>query len=89
MAACNITTCLIASEFGKKRQSGKQNKTSTCTARQVMFLAESLQCNSASANSPLLNIVPGQVEVQPGQVNFRGSLPGLASHLLEPMLHPE
>ena len=30
----------------------------------------------------------GQVEVPARQVNFRGSLPHLASNVLEPMLHP-
>ena len=47
-SACNITTWTsqVASESGTKRQSGSQNTTLTCPARQVMFWAE--------FNSPLL-----------------------------------
>ena len=56
-------------------KAGKQNKTLICPAQIVMFLAESSQCNS-----PLFNRVAGQVEVLAGQVNFRGSLPRLASN---------
>ena len=81
-AACNIKASTVASDFGEKRQLGKQNNTLTCPAWQVMFWAESLQCNSH-----LFNRVAGQVEVPAGQVNFRGSLPCLASNVLEPMLH--
>ena len=74
---CNITTCPVASEFGKKQQSGKQKKTLACPARQVMFLAESSKCNS-----PLFNRVAGQVEVPVGQVNCRGSFHCSASNVL-------
>ena len=56
----------------KTRQSGKQNETLTCLARQVMFWAGSSQWNS-----PLFNRVAGQVDVPAGQVNSRGSLPPL------------
>ena len=82
----NITTCPIASckSIWQKWQSGKQNKTLTCPAQQVMFWAESLQCNS-----PLFNRVAGQVEVPTGQVSFRGSLPRSARNILESMLHPD
>ena len=55
----------------------------TCPSGQVMFWAESWQCNS-----PLVNRVAEQVEVPVGQVNFRGSLPCSASNDLEPMFHP-
>ena len=70
--ACNMTISPIARRkwIQQKWQSGKQNWTLTCPARQVMFWAESLQCNS-----PLFNRVAMQVEVPAGQVNFRGSLP--------------
>ena len=83
-AACNITACPVASEFSKKWQSSKQNKTLTCPAQQVMFLVESLQCNS-----PLFNRVVGQVDVPAEPIDFRGSLPCSASNVLEPMLHPD
>ena len=80
------TTCPIASckSICQKWQSGKQNKTLTCPAQQVMFWAESLQCNS-----PLFNRVAGQVEGPTGQVSFRGSLPRSARNILESMLHPD
>ena len=42
---------LVATEVGKKRQYGKQNQTLACPARQVIFWAESLQCNSPLCNS--------------------------------------
>ena len=65
----------------KKRQLGKQNETLT-------WAECNLQCNS-----PLFNLVAGQVQVPAGQVpagqvNFRGSLPYSESNLMEPMLHP-
>ena len=79
----HLPRCKLQVNSAKKSQSGKQNKTLTCTALQVMFWAESLQCYS-----PLFNRAAGQVEVLAGQVNFRGSLPHLASNALESMLHP-
>ena len=57
----------VASEFSKKRQWGKLNKSLTRPTRQVMFWAKS--------NLPLFDRVAGQVEMPAGQVNFRGSLP--------------
>ena len=61
-----------------------QSNTLTYPIWQVMFWAESSQCNS-----PLFNGVAWQVEVPAGQVNLRGSLPHLASNVLVPMLQPE
>ena len=49
---------------------GKQNKTLACPARQIMFWAESSQCNS-----PLFKRVAWQVKVLAGQINLRGSFP--------------
>ena len=66
----------VASEFSKKQQSGKQNKTLTCPARQVTFWPQSSQCVLL-----LFNRVAGQV-------NFKGSLPCSASYVLKLMLHP-
>ena len=37
----------------------------------------------------ILNEVAGQVEVQAGQVNFRGSLLRSENDVLQPMLHPD
>ena len=68
----------VASESCKIQQSGRQNKTLTCPAGQLMFWAES---------SPFFNRVAGKVEVLAGQVNFRGSLPRSARMALELMLH--
>ena len=71
----------VASEFGKKRQWGKLNKTLACPAQQVMFWAKS--------NLTFVKyLVVGQVEVKAGQVNFRGSLPRSENNVLQPMLHP-
>ena len=77
---------LIDVQMKVELQKNKPNKTLTCPAQQVMFWAESLQCNS-----PLFNGVAGEVEIPAGQVNFSSvlSLPRLASNVLEPMLHPE
>ena len=80
----HLPCCKLQVNSAKKKQSGKQNKTLTCPVPQVMFLTESLQCYL-----PLLNRMgAGQVEVPAGQVNFKGSLPSLASNVLEPILHP-
>ena len=43
--ACNISTCPLASEFGKKKQSGKQNKTLNCSARQYKWWFGQSLCN--------------------------------------------
>ena len=85
MAACIITTCPVANCkcIRQKMTIAQAEHDLTWPARQAMFWAESSQCNS-----PLFNRVAGQVEVLAGQVNFRGSLPCLASNVLEPILHP-
>ena len=61
ITACNITMHLprfkLQVNLAKKWQSGKQNKTLTCPAQQMIFWAESSQCDS-----PLFNRVAGQVE---------------------------
>ena len=68
----------------KKRQSVQLKKTITCPNWQVILWAESSQCKS-----PLCNRMVGQVKVLVGQVNFRGSLPRLASNVLKSKLHTE
>ena len=83
---CNITTCPVASckwIWQIKTATGQAEQDPNLPAQKVMFLAWSSQCNS-----PLFNRVAWQVEVLAGQVNFRGSLPCLASDVLKPMLHP-
>ena len=75
-----LPCCKLKVNSAKKRQLGKQNKTLTCPAWQVM---------SSQYNSHLFNRVMGQVEVPVRQDNFRGSLPRSASNVLEPMLHPD
>ena len=45
-----LPRCKLQVNLAKKWQSGKQNKTLNCPARQVMFWAESSRCNS-----PLFN----------------------------------
>ena len=79
-AACNITTCPVASEFCGKWQLGQ--------AEQGPNLPRSASNVLSRCNSILFNRVAGQAEVAAGQVNFRGSLPCSASNVLEPMLHP-
>ena len=82
----NITTCPVASckwIWQIKTATGQAEQEPNLPAQKVMFLAGSSRCNS-----PLFNRVAWQVEVLAGQVNFRGSLPCLASDVLEPMLHP-
>ena len=79
----SVPLCKMRENWAKMANRGKQNQTQTCPSRQVIFRAESSQCNS-----PLFKRVAGQVEVLAGQVNFMGSLPCSASNVLEPMLNP-
>ena len=72
-----LPACYITSKICKRRQSGKQIKTLTCHAGQVMFLAE---CNSF-----LSNRVAGQVEVQGGKQTLGAACPALPKRCL--MVH--
>ena len=62
MAVCNITACPVATSKRIRQKTGKQKKTLTRPAQQVMFWAESSKCNL-----PLFNRVVGQVKVQAGK----------------------
>ena len=76
----------VASESSKKMaiRQAERNPNLPCFASNVFGRARGL-----AFQSPLLNNrVAGHVEVQAGQVNFRGSFPFLASNVLESMLHP-
>ena len=53
--------------------------------RQDLFLR--LHKQVSYSTMVISGVVEGQVEVPVGQVNFSGSLPRLASNVLEPMLH--
>ena len=70
MPVCNITTGPVASEFAKKWQSGKQNKTLTCPTLQVMFWAESSQYNI-----PLLSEWRGKWKCQLGRSTLGAAAP--------------
>ena len=72
---CNITTCPVASEFGKKFAMG-QAEPDPDLPRSASNVLGKVQ------SQPLFNRVAGQVEVPTGQVNFRGSLPRSANNVL-------
>ena len=82
--ACNITICPIArckwiwqnTALGQAEQDPDLPRSSSNVLGKV-------QCQS-----PLFNGVVGQVEVQVGQVNLRGSLPCSENNVLQTMLHP-
>ena len=63
-------------------------KTAMGQAEQEPDLPRSASNVLGKVQSLLCLTMAGRVEVQAGQVNFRGSLPRAANNVLQPFLHP-